>query len=143
MKISRHQHRPVPIKQQEEGDGYKIGYKNPPKHTQFKKGISGNPEGRPKGDKNINTLFSEAFNKEVTVNEKGGSKKIKIKELMFQQLAIKAGKGDMKVILFAWNILSRKEEKDNLKKQMLSELKTDDKEIWSLLMSQYKGENNE
>jgi Family of unknown function (DUF5681) len=27
---------------------YKVGYCKPPKHTQFKKGVSGNPSGRPK-----------------------------------------------------------------------------------------------
>tara|TARA_Y100000590_G_scaffold155765_1_gene179048 strand:- start:267 stop:593 length:327 start_codon:yes stop_codon:yes gene_type:complete len=29
-------------------------YKKPPKHSQFKKGKSGNPKGRPKGSKNRN-----------------------------------------------------------------------------------------
>jgi Family of unknown function (DUF5681) len=27
---------------------HKIGYGNPPRHTQFRKGVSGNPSGRPK-----------------------------------------------------------------------------------------------
>jgi hypothetical protein len=27
----------------------KVGYKNPPKNTQFQPGKSGNPAGRPKG----------------------------------------------------------------------------------------------
>lgn len=29
-------------------DSYKVGFKNPPKHSQFKKGRSGNPHGRPR-----------------------------------------------------------------------------------------------
>jgi hypothetical protein len=29
-------------------DDYEVGYKKPPKATQFKKGASGNPKGRPK-----------------------------------------------------------------------------------------------
>jgi len=33
-------------------DTYDVGYKKPPEKTQFKKGISGNPGGRPKGSKN-------------------------------------------------------------------------------------------
>ena len=33
---------------------------NPPKHTQFRKGTSGNPRGRPKGSKNLSTYLMEA-----------------------------------------------------------------------------------
>jgi hypothetical protein len=29
-------------------DSYKVGFKKPPKHGQFKKGRSGNPDGRPR-----------------------------------------------------------------------------------------------
>ena len=29
-------------------DPYKVGYGKPPRHSQFKKGQSGNPQGRPK-----------------------------------------------------------------------------------------------
>ena len=29
-------------------DDYEVGYGKPPKNTQFRKGVSGNPRGRPK-----------------------------------------------------------------------------------------------
>ena len=35
------------------GDDDKIGYCKPPKHTQFKKGQSGNPSGRRKRDQTV------------------------------------------------------------------------------------------
>ena len=36
-------------KSEEKTDGYEVGYRKPPKHSQFKPGQSGNPNGRPRG----------------------------------------------------------------------------------------------
>src|SRR5271165_5822719 len=37
---------------------YAVGNKKPPRHTQFKPGFSGNPDGRPKGSVNLRTRGS-------------------------------------------------------------------------------------
>ena len=36
---------------------YKVGYKRPPVSTRFKPGSSGNPKGRPKGQRNFKTIM--------------------------------------------------------------------------------------
>lgn len=60
-------------------DDYKVGYKKPPKKSQFKKGQSGNPKGRPKGRKNNHTILSESLSQKVTVTRDG--KKLKISRI--------------------------------------------------------------
>ena len=46
-------------------DGYEIGYKKPPKHSQFKKGQIANPLGRPRGAKSLSTLVDEALSAQI------------------------------------------------------------------------------
>ena len=47
---------------------YAANYREPPLHTRFKKGQSGNPRGRPA--KNLPALLAAALNEKVTVTEK-------------------------------------------------------------------------
>jgi hypothetical protein len=48
-------------------DDYEIGYRKPPKHSQFKKGQSGNSKGRPKKRKSFQELIQEELDTEITV----------------------------------------------------------------------------
>jgi Family of unknown function (DUF5681) len=52
-------------------NSYEVGNCKPPKHSQFQKGKSGNPKGRPKGSKNFSTLIKEEFLKPVKLTENG------------------------------------------------------------------------
>jgi hypothetical protein len=55
---------------------YEVGYAKPPKHSQFQKGRSGNPRGRPKGSKNLLTLINEELDRPIPVREDGRSRKV-------------------------------------------------------------------
>ncbi|MBO6725833.1 MAG: hypothetical protein JJ911_09255 [Rhizobiaceae bacterium] len=77
---------------------YEIGFGKPPKKHQFKKGVSGNPKGRPKGSKSDYTYTQEALNKPITISENGKSRTIKAREALPHQLVARALKGDVKAL---------------------------------------------
>lgn len=80
-----------------------VGYKKPPKHSQFQPGKSGNPKGRPKGTNSPSG--NEVFDQLVTVNQNGKPKKIKAIDAILSQLLIDAMKGDhkaRKLVLDTW-----------------------------------------
>jgi hypothetical protein len=52
----------------QEGDDEVVGYGKPPKKHRFKKGKSGNPNGRPKGAKGLKTDLKEVLAAPVTVS---------------------------------------------------------------------------
>jgi hypothetical protein len=76
------------------GGGQKVGRGNPPKHTQFRKGQSGNKKGRPKGSKNLSTYIMEAARDHVTATVGGRTRKISKIQATAMQLATKAAGGD-------------------------------------------------
>jgi hypothetical protein len=69
---------------------YEVGFGKPPKHTQFKKGRSGNPKGRPKGSKNIFALIRKTLDANVIAKGPGGSRSMTMQEAMIRQLFNKA-----------------------------------------------------
>ena len=76
----------------------KVGPGNPPKHTRFRKGISGNPKGRPKGSKNLSTYLLEAARDQVSATVGGRVRKITKIQATAMQLATKAAGGDQAAI---------------------------------------------
>ncbi|OWK27596.1 hypothetical protein SPMU_33800 [Sphingomonas mucosissima] len=83
----------------EPGKGeYEVGYKKPPKHSQFKKGQSGNRKGRPKGAKGLNTIVRNIYTKKVTVRGASGSERMSKMEAIVHKTVEKSFSGDMRAI---------------------------------------------
>lgn len=80
------------------GASYPVGYARSPRHSQFKKGRSGNNAGRPKGSLNLATHIAKEMNAKVTIQENGGRKRISKKHAVAKQLVNKAASGDPKAI---------------------------------------------
>lgn len=75
---------------------YPVGYKKPPRHTQFKPGMSGNAKGRPKGAKNFATVIEHELRARIEVTENGKRKRISKREAIAKQTVNKAAAGDPK-----------------------------------------------
>jgi hypothetical protein len=78
----------------DETEDYEVGYGKPPKSGQFKKGVSGNPSGRPKKPMDGDAEWTQVFNSRVTIIENGKRKAIKGRLAYKKQMMKKAILGD-------------------------------------------------
>lgn len=85
-----HRRKPLP------NPDYEVGYGKPPKHSQFKKGQSGNPKGRRKGSRDTASIVHDALEKPVKVREGDKVRTRTAREVMIDQIVAKAVKGDLK-----------------------------------------------
>ena len=92
-------------------DGHEVGYGKPPKASQFKKGQSGNPKGRPKGAKNLSRLLEEELEQKVVVKENGRQKRITKRRATMKQLVNKAASGEHRAIQILINYLHELEKR--------------------------------
>ncbi len=77
-------------------DDDSVGYKRPPKHTQFKQGRSGNPMGRRKGARNFKTDLIAELHEQIPIRENGREMKISKQRAFVKALVAAAIKGDMR-----------------------------------------------
>lgn len=99
---ARPRHRPVPQSMPAapapEKPKYEVGYGKPPVHSRFQKGQSGNPKGRKKGSKNLDTLVLELLDERIAVNTPEGRRHVSRVEVLLRKLIELAGKGNARAI---------------------------------------------
>ena len=76
----------------------KVGYKHPPVKSQFRKGQSGNPRGRRKGQRNLGPVLAEVLRQTVTVKQDGKAQRMSKGEALIKMLLSKAHSGESRAI---------------------------------------------
>ena len=77
---------------------YEVGYCKPPKHTRFKPGHSGNPGGRPRGQRNFGAAVRDAVNRKITMREGNRTRNVSKMDGIIEVTLNKALQGDFKAV---------------------------------------------
>lgn len=108
------------------GPARQVGYRKPPEEHQFKKGVSGNPKGRPKtpladaGDPTSAApgWVAKVSNRKVKIAENGKTRAVTMKEAILLVVAKQALKGDLvaaRIFLNHVGAVEQARHKDNLR----------------------------
>jgi Family of unknown function (DUF5681) len=119
-----------------------VGYGKPPEHTRFRKGVSGNPRGRPKGTRNFGTVFNSALQEKVGINENGKRRTITKFAAACKQLVNKAASGDLQAMRQLTQLLGLAED-GNIAAKSKADLSESDKKIMAGLLERMQKSTKE
>jgi Family of unknown function (DUF5681) len=115
------------------GKNYDVGYRRPPRHSQFRKGASGNPNGRPRNTKNLKTDLTEELREKILVRERDRPVKISKQRAIVKTLMAKTLKGDAPAANTLMNLILRLLDFDMAQEDMDQPLSSVDTEILAVL----------
>lgn len=75
-------------------DSEGVGYKRPPTASRWKKGQSGNPKGRTKGQRNLKTDLAAEMAEMLQITERGRPKRITKQRALLKAITARALGGD-------------------------------------------------
>jgi hypothetical protein len=88
----------APTRKEGKSEMTKSGYKNPPVHSRFKPGQSGNPRGRPRGSNNSREFLERALGEYMTMKLNGKTIRVTRSEAIVLGVLSKALRGDLNAI---------------------------------------------
>lgn len=84
-----------------------VGYKKPPKSSQFKPGQSGNPSGKSKGLRSIASELRDILSEEMTVSTGNEIKRVTKQRALASALVTAAIEGDLRATAIVMGHLNR------------------------------------
>lgn len=90
---------------QDTSKAYEVGYGKPPKHTQFKKGQSGNPSGKRKKEETLRSQLTKIVSERLPVQQNGTLVTMRKDEAMLNSVVIQAMKGDLPSVRYVTDVL--------------------------------------
>lgn len=76
------------------GSAKEVGPGRPPEHSRFKKGVSGNPRGRPRKERSLKYLVETELDEKITLTENGRRIKLTKREVLAKKMVNDALTGD-------------------------------------------------
>ncbi len=116
-----------------------VGYCSPPKATRFKKGVSGNPRGRPQGSLNVATVLMRTLREKVTINENGRPRTVTKLEAALKQLVDQAAAGDLRALRHLTALAHDAEAQQNLRDTQRQDLGELDREVMQGILRRFQG----
>ena len=97
----------MPDQKNSKPSDYVVGFRRPPKATQFAAGKSGNPKGRPKGSRTVGAVLQDIIRQKIAVTENGKTRRIPALEVMLRRLANDAMRSDAKAMKLLLSLVDR------------------------------------
>lgn len=120
----------------DDDETYRVGRGRPPLHTRFAPGKSGNPRGRPKGRKSMESIICELLDQQVFIGVGDKRRRVTRREAMMMQQVQSALKGDRKAVEF---LLATQSSTDAGSGQELSAVTVADEAIIARFMTKRAG----
>jgi len=80
-------------------NAFKVGYGQPPLHSRFKPGQSGNPKGREKNSRNMRTILQQVLNEDMQIRQGNGRvRRMATVEALVRTILGHAFKGEFKAV---------------------------------------------
>ena len=116
----------------------KVGYRSPPEATRFKRGVSGNPRGRPKGSLNVATVLTRTLREKVVIHENGRRKTVTKLEAAVKQLVDQAAAGNLPALRHLTALAHDAEAQQNQRDTQRQDLGEFDRDVMQGILQRFQ-----